>query len=182
METKHSLESKANELVRTPNSHDLAVAIINLQKDVNIGGIVRTASAAALSGVIIVGRRRWNKSPAVGAHRKIPIRKFTTIEKFLDYSTSQGYNLVSVEIGKDAENIFEYTYPPRTLLVIGSEGSGIPRRILEVSKGKIYIPQYGDIECLNAAVSGSIAIYDWIRKKAGLPTKGIDGQKFCSYY
>ena len=87
-----------------------------------------------------------------------------TSDEFIDYCRGNNYNIVSVEIGEDSNNIFGYKYPENTMLVIGNEGTGVPKRILDNSFSRVYIPQYGGVECLNAAVAGSIAIYDWIRK------------------
>ncbi len=87
-----------------------------------------------------------------------------TSDEFIKYCRENNYNIVSVEIGKDSRNIFEYEHSKNTMLVMGNEGSGIPQKILDRSISKMYIPQYGGVECLNAAVAGNIAIYDWIRK------------------
>jgi tRNA G18 (ribose-2'-O)-methylase SpoU len=64
------------------------------------------------------------------------------------------------------------------MLVIGNEGTGISKKILDNSISRIYIPQYGGVECLNAAVAGSIAIYDWIRKNNSCIELNIVERKF----
>lgn len=144
--------------------NNLALAIMNFVNEMNVGGLIRTANAVALKEVVIIGRKKWNKGAATGAHSRIKIVKMRTSDEFVDYCKKNNYNLVSVEIGKDSTNIFEYEYPKNTMLVIGNEGTGVPQKILDNSVYRVYIPQYGGVECLNAAVAGSIAIYDWIRK------------------
>ncbi|MBU0930020.1 MAG: hypothetical protein KJ623_03025 [Nanoarchaeota archaeon] len=144
--------------------NNLALAIINFENEMNVGGLVRTANAASLKEVVIVGKKTWSKAPARGAHSRIKLVKIRTSDEFIDYCMRNGYNIISVEIGKESNNIFEYEYPKNTILVVGNEGMGVPKKILDNSFSRIYIPQYGSMECLNAAVAGSIAIYDWIRK------------------
>jgi len=144
--------------------NNLAVAVMNFANETNVGGLVRTANAAALKEVVIVGRKKWNKGAATGAHSKIKVVKMRTSEEFVDYCRKRSYNIVSVEIGEDSNNIFEYKYPENTMLVIGNEGTGVPKKILDNSVSRVYIPQYGGVECLNASIAGSIAIYDWVRK------------------
>jgi tRNA G18 (ribose-2'-O)-methylase SpoU len=144
--------------------NNLAIAVMNLSNEMNVGGLVRTASASALKEIVIVGRKKWNRGAATGAHSRTKIVKMRTSDEFVDYCRKNNYNIVSVEIGEDSRNIFEYEYPENTMLVIGNEGTGIPNKILDNSISKVYIPQYGGVECLNASIAGSIAIYDWIRK------------------
>lgn len=162
------------------NTHSLAVAIINLQKEINVGGIVRTANAAGLSEVIIVGRKKWNKTAATRAQRHINIRRVETTDDFLDYCKEEKYAIISVEIDKKARNIFEYEYPKNTILVIGNEGTGVPQKILNASEDIVCIPQYGTVECLNTATAAGIAIYDWIRKNSNKKPKNVRLGKYVS--
>lgn len=160
--------------------NNLAIAVMNFENETNVGGLVRTASAAALKEVVIVGRKKWNKGAATGAHSKIRVIKMRTSEEFIDYCKSNNYNIVSVEIGGDSNNIFEYEYPKNTMLVIGNEGTGVPKKILDNSVSRVYIPQYGGVECLNAAIAGNIAIYDWIRKNNSCVELDIIRRKFST--
>jgi len=156
----------------------LRVAIINLSNDTNVGGLIRTSDAAGVEEVFIVGRRKWNKSASTGSHLNLNIMKMRSDEEFIQYCFEQNYNIISVEIGENSENIFDFKYPKNTILVIGNEGTGVSKKILDSSYAKVYIPQYGDVECLNAAIAGSISIYDWIRKNSKLNENKAIGQKF----
>jgi tRNA G18 (ribose-2'-O)-methylase SpoU len=160
--------------------NNLAVAVMNLMNESNVGGLVRTANAAALREVVIVGRKKWNKGAATRAHSKIKVVKMRTSDEFVDYCKKNNYNIVSVEIGGDSNNIFEYEYPENTMLVIGNEGTGVPQKILDNSVSRVYIPQYGGVECLNAAIAGSIAIYDWIRKNNSCVELNTTERKFST--
>lgn len=158
--------------------NNLAVAVMNFENETNVGGLVRTANAAALKEVVIVGRKKWNKGAATGAHSRIKVVKIRTSDEFIDYCRKDHYNIVSVEIGEDSNNIFEYGHPKNTMFVIGNEGIGVPKKILDNSYSRVYIPQYGRVECLNAAIAGSIAIYDWIRKNNSCVELNILKRKF----
>lgn len=144
--------------------NNLAIAMMNLSNETNVGSLIRTASAANIKEVVIVGRKKWNKGASTGAHSKIKIVKVRTSDEFVEYCREHNYKIVSIEIGLGSRNIFDYRYPDNPMLVVGNEGIGIPQKILENSADIVYIPQYGGVECLNAAVAGSIAIYDWVRK------------------
>ena len=159
----------------------LSIAIINLENDMNVGGIIRTANAAGVNEVFIVGRKKWKKGASTGAHRKTKIINMRTTDEFLDYAKENNYSIVSLEITEKSENIFHFNYPDKTIIVIGNEGKGIPEKIILNSLSIIKIPQYGEIECLNAAISAGIAIFDWVRKNQTKKENKIIDNKFKNF-
>ena len=156
----------------------LSIAILNLENDMNIGGIVRTANAAGVHEIMIIGRKKWNKATATGTHRRARIKKMRTADEFIEFCKINDYKIVSLEITENSKNVFDFVYPKKTMLVIGNEGIGINEKIISNSDSIIRIPQYGDVECLNASVSAGIAIYDWVRKNQISYEKNISGQKY----
>jgi len=170
MEHQYSLQERRR-------LHNLAIATMYLEKDVNIGGIIRTANAAAVKEVIIVGRRKFDWTGITSAKGKTPVTRLRTLDEFLEYVDQKSYNLCALEISPNATNIFDFKYPENPVLVVGNEGRGMPEKLLERSE-LIKLPQYGDVECLNVATSLAIAIYDWIRKNAILPERKIRDYKF----
>lgn len=46
-----------------------------------------------------------------------------------------------------------------SLLVIGNEAHGLPQEWIDACEQKITLPMPGNVESLNAAVAGSIALY-----------------------
>jgi len=156
----------------------LSVAILNLQNELNVGSIVRTSNAAGVDEIIIIGRKKWNKSAATGSQHKSALRNMRTTDEFLDYCNKNNYSLVCLEISKVSQNIFDFVYPEKTMLIVGNEGTGIPEKILNRASSVVQIPQFGDVECMNAAASASIAIYDWVRKEQTKQVKGTRGFKF----
>jgi 23S rRNA (guanosine2251-2'-O)-methyltransferase len=52
---------------------------------------------------------------------------------------------------------------PPVVLVVGSEGYGIRRLVRERCDIIVSLPMAGRIESLNAAVAGSIALYEVVR-------------------
>lgn len=158
--------------------HDLAVAVLNIQKEVNVGTIIRTANAAALKEVVIVGRKKWNLGPAIKAQYFTKVTRLSTKEELLDYAAGQSYNLVAVEINEAGQELFEAVYPPSPLIVIGNEGTGVPQLLLEKAGLIVTIPQYGQMECLNAASSAAIVIYDWLSKNNRIRKKQVSGSVF----
>jgi 23S rRNA (guanosine2251-2'-O)-methyltransferase len=52
-------------------------------------------------------------------------------------------------------------------LVVGSEGRGVGRLVRERCDGALEIPMRGKVESLNAAVAGSVVLYEALRQRTG---------------
>jgi 23S rRNA (guanosine2251-2'-O)-methyltransferase len=52
-------------------------------------------------------------------------------------------------------------------LVVGSEGQGLARLVRETCDFLIELPMRGQVESLNAAVAGAIALYEAQRQRMG---------------
>jgi tRNA G18 (ribose-2'-O)-methylase SpoU len=71
--------------------HPLQIAIQNWEHDFNIGSIVRTANAFNVSGVHIIGRRRWNRRGAMVTDRYLKISHHPSVSEFADVVTANRY-------------------------------------------------------------------------------------------
>jgi 23S rRNA (guanosine2251-2'-O)-methyltransferase len=80
-------------------------------------------------------------------------------------------------IGLDSEAKTEYDRADLTgplALVVGSEGKGISRLVREHCDVLIKLPMRGYITSLNAAVAGSIALYEVLRQRGGKQSRQSD--------
>jgi TrmH family RNA methyltransferase len=66
----------------------------------------------------------------------------------------------------NGENIHQYHLPRHGLLVIGNEGSGIRKSLLQHVTQPITIPRFGGAESLNAAIASAIICDSWARQHA----------------
>ena len=53
-------------------------------------------------------------------------------------------------------------------VMIGNEGAGLAAEWMEMRDAKVTIPCPGEVESLNAAVAGSLLLYEASRQRAGL--------------
>lgn len=65
--------------------NNLAIAVMNLANETNVGSLIRTANVANIKEVVIVGRKKWNGGVATGAHSKIKVVKMRTSDEFIEY-------------------------------------------------------------------------------------------------
>jgi len=141
--------------------HPLQIAIQNWEHDFNIGSIVRTANAFNVSGVHIIGRRRWNRRGAMVTDRYLKISHHPSVSEFADVVTANRYVIIGVDNLEGAIPLESYDLPQRTCLVFGSEGPGLTDELVARCKDLVVITQHGSTRSLNAGAAAAIAMYHW---------------------
>ena len=139
----------------------LHIAIENLQHDLNIGSIVRSANAFNVGGVHIVGRRKWNKRGALVTDRYLNIYYHTDAKDLAEWAREHGYHLIAIDNPDDSVAIENAELPENCLLVFGQESAGISGDLLGVCESAIGIEQYGSTRSLNVAAAAAIAMHWW---------------------
>lgn len=141
---------------------ELQIAIENLAHDLNIGSIVRTGNAFNVSGVHIVGRRRWNRRGAMVTDRYLDIHHHPEPRELTEWARENDYTLVAVDNTEGSVPIETAEIPKRCLLVFGQESTGISEELAAQCDQAVYIPQYGSTRSMNVAAAAAIAQHMWI--------------------
>jgi tRNA G18 (ribose-2'-O)-methylase SpoU len=141
--------------------HLLRIAIQNWEHDFNIGSIVRSANAFNVSGVHIIGRRRWNRRGAMVTDRYLTISHHPSVSDFADQLAADHYAIIGVDNLRSAVPLEPYELPQRSCLVFGSEGPGLTEELVAVCEQLVAITQYGSTRSLNAGAAAAIAMYHW---------------------
>ncbi len=76
---------------------------------------------------------------------------------------AQGYSLLGLEQTAEAVQLPDFSFPKKTVLLLGREREGIPPNLIALLDQALEIPQLGVIRSLNAHVSASIALYEYTR-------------------
>lgn len=108
----------------------LHIAIQNWQHDFNIGSVVRTANAFNVSGVHILGRRRWNRRGAMVTDRYLDVHHHETADQFFDWLDGHGVTPVGVDNLPGSVPLEEAELPRDCCLVLGSEGPGLTDEVV----------------------------------------------------
>jgi len=155
------------------------ILVLDAIQDVqNLGSLIRTAEAAGAHGVIIPEHRAAGLTPAVdktsaGAVELLPVARVTNISRTLDELKKRGPWC----IGLDGDATTTYDQANLTgpiALVVGNEGKGMSRLVREHCDLVISIPMRGRVRSLNAAVAGSIALYEIVRQRMRAETATSD--------
>lgn len=161
---------------RQRNEPPLLLLLDQLQDPQNLGSLIRTAEAVGAHGVVLPRHRAVGVTPAVertsaGALAHLPVAEVTNLNRTVDELKRQGIWIV----GLDAQGRHDLADVDPALgiaLVVGSEGKGISRLLREKCDILVNLPMRGRVGSLNAAVAGSIVLYDLFRRRfASMPRR-----------
>ncbi|HEU5422043.1 MAG TPA: 23S rRNA (guanosine(2251)-2'-O)-methyltransferase RlmB, partial [Nitrolancea sp.] len=146
------------------------VVLDHIQDVQNFGTLIRTADATGAAGLIIPDRRGVSVTPAVvnssaGAVEHVAIARVPNLARALDETKEAGYWAVGLAAEPPAESIFRSDIPEPALLIVGSEGGGIGPALRKHCDLLVQLPMLGKVESLNAAVAGSVALYELLRRR-----------------
>ncbi len=142
----------------------------HLQDPQNFGTLLRSAEAAGVAGVIIPSDRSAEISPTVvnasaGAVEHLNIATVANLGNTLEKLDASGRWLVGLDGGEGSQDLFGTDIPTPAVLIVGSEGSGLTANIRKRCQLIVSLPMQGQIESLNAATAGSIALFDLVRRE-----------------
>ncbi len=155
---------------RSKNEDPFLLILDAIQDVNNLGSLLRSAEAAGVHGVVIPLHHAAEVNATVvkssaGASEHLLIAQETNLTRTIDFLKKQNVWV----IGLDSEAKMEYNRADLTgalALVVGSEGRGISRLVREHCDLLIKLPMRGHVASLNAAVAGSIALYEALRQRS----------------
>jgi len=130
----------------------------------NFGTLIRTAEAVGVHGIVIPLAHTVEVTPAAvnassGASEHMRIAR-SNLAQAIDALKEE--NVWVVGLDQNGETIGEKTkrhLTGATAVVVGSEGEGIRKLTRDKCDIILQLPMRGQIESLNAAVAGSVALY-----------------------
>jgi 23S rRNA (guanosine2251-2'-O)-methyltransferase len=141
----------------------LLVAADGITDPQNLGAIVRSAEVLGAGGLLIPRDRSAPVTPAViraasGATTHLPIASVVNLARALADAKEHGYWIAALDPSGDGQ----LSDPPsfdRVVLVVGSEGAGVRRLVLEQADVRLAIPVRGRVASLNASAAAAIALF-----------------------
>lgn len=147
----------------------LILILENIQDPGNLGTMVRTAEGAGVDGIIMTSGTVDIYNPKVirstmgamyrmkycytddisGTFSLLRLRNVATYAAYLDGGV----------------DYLEPDYRRGTAFIIGNEGNGLTRETAFLADSRIIIPMKGQLESLNAAVSGAVLMYEAARQR-----------------
>lgn len=144
---------------------ELEIAVENLERDFNMGTIIRTANAFNVKKVHVIGRRQWNKRGAMKTDAYLDIEYHASAQAFLQTMNQRDVHVIAIDITPESLPLHAAgTLPERSVMVFGSEGNGLSDELLEGAKAVLHIEQFGSTRSVNVGVASGIAMYAWIQQ------------------
>ena len=128
----------------------------------NLGAIIRSAECVGAHGVIIPERRAVGLTPSAvkasaGAVEHIPVAKEVNLTRTIERLKKEGVWVYGAAMkGEDFRKV-DFSGP--AALVIGSEGEGISRLVMESCDRLVSLPIKGQLDSLNASVAAGVLLY-----------------------
>lgn len=129
----------------------------------NVGTMIRTADAAGFQGVIFgegtvdLYNAKTIRS-AQGSHFHLEVFE-GTLEDYIYHFKVQGAKVFGTALNEEAESYKNIDITGPFALIVGNEGAGMHKEILELVDQNIYIPMKGQSESLNVAIAASIMMF-----------------------
>jgi TrmH family RNA methyltransferase len=143
------------------------VALDRVRDPGNLGTVVRTADAAGLSGIALVGAACDPFGPeavraTMGSIFHVPIAR-TGEDGLIQQAKCRGAKLVGTHL--TASTVYrDVDYHPPLILLMGNEQQGLAPRLAAACDTLVRIPMRGRADSLNLAVSTGLMIYEALRR------------------
>jgi 23S rRNA (guanosine2251-2'-O)-methyltransferase len=134
-----------------------------IQNPQNLGTLIRTAESVGVHGVVMPGHRAAEVTPAVvsasaGATEHLFIAQ-ANLAQALDELKEAGAWVVGLDEDPSSLEPDKVSLTGALAVVVGSEGEGLRPLVKQKCDFLLRLPMRGQIESLNAAVAGSVALY-----------------------
>jgi 23S rRNA (guanosine2251-2'-O)-methyltransferase len=153
------------------------VLLLDLVQDPrNVGAILRTAEAMNVHGIIIQERRGCEITPTVvttsaGAAENLLVALVPNLVEAMRWLKQGDVWLVGLGLDPHAQPIDSLDLNMPLGLVIGNEGQGLRRLVRDRCDFLVKLPMLGQVQSLNAAVAGSLALYAARRARMAEPSE-----------
>jgi TrmH family RNA methyltransferase len=149
-----------------PGPAPLVVIAAGLQDPGNLGTLVRSAEAFGATGMILLPGTvsLWNAKTlraSSGSAFRLPVLALTADAAFTTLR-DHGVRILAT-VARDGDSEADLRGPSG--LLIGNEGSGLPEAWIAQADARVTIPFTGAVESLNAAIAGSVLLYDAMRQR-----------------
>ncbi|HKD11261.1 MAG TPA: RNA methyltransferase [Thermoanaerobaculia bacterium] len=139
------------------------VFLFGIQDPGNLGAVVRVGEAAGCGGVVAAaGSADFFHPRAVrasaGSVLRIPVSGRVAFEAFASDARRAGREICGA-IPSSGEDVFRSPISASSVVVIGSEGSGLPAGAYRYLDRKLTIPMRPPVDSLNAAVAAALLLY-----------------------
>lgn len=140
-----------------------------IQDPQNFGAILRVADAFAVDLVVIPEHESVGLTPtaikaSAGASEWVKVAMVTNLARTIEELKKREFWVYGAAAGGDS--LSEIDFSGKVAIVVGSEGKGIRRNVLEHCDRTVAIPMLGQVSSLNVAAATAVICYE-VRRGGG---------------
>lgn len=156
------------ELLQTEPS--LLVALDSVMDPQNLGAIIRSAEVAGADGAILPEHRSAPLSPAAvkassGASELMPIARVSGMPSAIAEVKRSGVWCAALDVRGDTWP-WDFDLTQRVCVVVGGEGQGVHRLVLERCDVRLRLPVKGRVTSFNASAAAAALLYEISRQRS----------------
>ncbi len=140
------------------DSSNFLLVLYNITDVGNIGAIVRSAYAFGVDAIIITAQKHFSLEPIIrssaGAMLNMPMVLQTNALDLLNELKMAGFEVYGAGFG--GKDIRDIKFGNKKAIYLGSEGEGIPNKIISKMDEKITINMVRDFDSLNVSAASAI--------------------------
>jgi 23S rRNA (guanosine2251-2'-O)-methyltransferase len=136
----------------------------------NFGAICRSAEVMGVHAVVVPqsGSAPANEDAmkaSAGALARIRLCRTRSMFSTVDWLKEAGIQVVATAVGDRAVPLPELQLTEPTAILVGSEGDGLPAKLLKMSDVVTKIPQASNFDSLNVSVATGVMLYEVLRQR-----------------
>ena len=152
-------------------ANPLVIVAAGLQDPGNLGSLIRSAEAFGSSGLIALPGTvsRWNPKAlraSSGSAFRLPVVTCDAHET-VAFLRSHSIRILAAVASHAVQGAAIGDFRGPSAIMIGNEGAGLSPERIAMADALVSIPCPGVTESLNAAIAGSILLYETWRQRAG---------------
>ena len=150
-------------------STNLGLAIERLQDPGNLGTIIRTAVATEVDSLWLSQESVDIDNPkvlraSVGEWFRLPIATQQDLAAVVQQHQQQGIQVISTTL-EATKNYWELDFKRPSLVLLGNEGAGLSKHLINLADEKVKIPLSNGVESLNVAIATALLLYEAKRQR-----------------
>ncbi len=145
--------------------HQTFLLVDALQDPGNLGSIIRTADAVGVDAVILgegcvdVYNDKTIRATQ-GSLFHLPVIS-ANLQAAIAHLKKQTIPVFGTAL-TNGQSVFSLKAPSRFALIVGNEGSGVSRQLLQEADQSLFVPMRGQAESLNVSVATAVLLYHLI--------------------
>jgi RNA methyltransferase, TrmH family len=165
-----AIEKKPLPFQKIPTREPCLLYLDGISNPHNIGSIIRTCTHFGINHII--GQK--NKLPALtpsacriakGGAEHISITYLDNLNHLKNLK-EKGFIFIATDSNsKKAISLYKYSFPPKSLIILGAEDKGISKEIMKEADTILLIPGMNIIESLNVSVATALFLGEYWRQK-----------------